>query len=234
MGKKSTWFLKEWLAYWQVNSTSSRWHRGRTISQQKQRVDVHISAGKVRTSMKGSEIYQQEIRCSPLDSAQREQIKNLFIEQPSLIMKIYTKEMHEAFAEIACLSSLLSIPPLHLSCTCPDEVVPCKHLVASAFAVGEVFEENPYQYVIFRGIPWEEVLANLQPKANFISGGDSAEKVKYSMVPLPASSTPAPAVNRWKTTPPFWTSSFPFPLIMEEIHTKVEETEEEDTEDIRK
>lgn len=234
MRKKVTWFMKDWLAYWQDSSISSRWHRGRTISQQKQQVKLHISAGRVNTSIKGSEVYRQEMRCAPLDLSLQEQIKNTFIEQPSLVMKIYAKEVHEAFTEVACLSALFSIPPLQLSCTCPDETVPCKHLIASAFTVGGVFEENPFQYVLFRGIPWEEVLSNLHSKGRSFSSKDHVEKGKYGMVPLPTQPIPSPVLNRWKMAPPFWTSPFPFPLMMEEIYSKVEETEEEDVEGIRK
>ncbi len=51
---------------------------------------------------------------------------------------------------------------LDMSCTCPDPVVPCKHLAATVYLLAEAFDEDPFRILRWRGRERGQLLARLR------------------------------------------------------------------------
>jgi hypothetical protein len=51
---------------------------------------------------------------------------------------------------------------LELSCSCPDQMVPCKHLAAVFYLLAERFDDDPFLILRWRGRPREDLLLRLR------------------------------------------------------------------------
>lgn len=226
MLKKGTWLTKRWLDQWQQMTTSSRWQRGRTIYQQKRLFEIQVEEGKITGNVKGGEPYRQQITCERIEESQLEKVKEIFLDNPSLVLQVYLKTTNTEMLQ-EHLRSLFYMPKLRFTCSCADEVSPCKHLVALAMATAAEMEKDPAKYLLFRGIPWNSILQLLGSKEPSIEQ-EQKRHVQYSMVPLPPQVKELATSKKGRTSPPFWVSPFPFTLMMEEIYSKVEEEADEE------
>lgn len=217
MRKKGTWLTKHWLHEWEKLSTPARWQKGRTVYQQNLILDMHVKEREITSTVKGGEGYRQRITCKELEKGKMREIREAILKNPSLVMLIYFKSIDKEMVQEP-LRSLFFHYDLSFTCSCHDEVVPCKHLVGLSMAYASEMERSPERYVMFRGIPWQGILQSVEPQESQYEKGS---RVNYSLVPLP--SQKLTVTKKKMSTPPFWVSPFPFSLMMEEIYSKVRE-----------
>lgn len=226
MPKRSTWLVKQWLDEWQLLTTSSRWQRAKGIVQRNQLIDVSIKERQISGVVKGSEVYHQQITCEELEFSVIEEIKEAFLSDASLVLLVYLKTSDHVKQKVPPLRTVFSIPRLRFHCSCLDAVSPCKHIAAVAMAAAVEIEKDYAQFLQFRGIPWDDILQSIEPKE--AAYDEENHRVNYSMVPLPSQGSNTPVFKKTRFSPPFWVSPFPFPLMLEEIYTKVAEDIDEE------
>jgi len=186
-------------------------------------LEIQVKESVITGIVKGGEPYRQQIICGKMEESELGKVEEAFLNDPSLVIQVYFKKMTAETLEEP-LRSLFFIPRFRFTCTCADEVSPCKHLVALAMAFSAEIEKDPAKYLLFCGVPWNKILQMIGTKEPFY---EDYGHVSYSMVPLPPQVSYTPVSKKAKASPPFWVSPFPFPLIMEEIYTKVEEEADE-------
>jgi uncharacterized Zn finger protein len=71
-------------------------------------------------------------------------------------------EIEEVFASCGTPLFPRSASDLDMRCSCPDWGVPCKHLAAVCYVLAEVFDEDPFQMLAWRGQGREALLAAMR------------------------------------------------------------------------
>jgi hypothetical protein len=70
-------------------------------------------------------------------------------------------ELEQVFESVGAPLFPASIGELAMSCSCPDDAVPCKHIAATFYLLAEAFDDDPFQILLWRGRSREALLAHL-------------------------------------------------------------------------
>ncbi len=253
-----TWWADRWIHVlesfgWEW---SNRLHRGRSYARRGQVIGYEIAAGQITARVQGSRPtpYDVTIRIKPLSSRNWTRVADAMQEQAIMAAKLLAGEMPRdiegMFKKAKASLFPASARELDMRCSCPDWAVPCKHIAAVYYIVGEAFDRDPFLMFHLRGRSREDLLNLLRMKrAGDATGRDmavqgpkhAARDEKPRTVPLEA----APE-NFWKDgkdlegflvtiappalkTPtlrrlgeiPFWTEAEDFFSLMERIYGDV-------------
>lgn len=217
------WFIKLWLLHWERKSFTSRWNKARAIFKQNQVTNLDIRKGAIVSNVGGSENYTVEIHTVPLSEADTPMIIQSYLKHPDLISKLYLRSLTEEDALRFPYSLGFQIPlTTRTICQCGDSSDPCVHVLAAVWATAEGCHEDPARFLILNGIPWNDILDGYGEPGNppYIA---SHSEEGYKLVPVPERKSSGDGNKRLLVTPPFWTSPFPYLLIMQEIYSKVME-----------
>lgn len=162
----SNWWSRRWIQILEQSIDSARLARGRTYARNGQVVDIEIEPGLVTASVQGSRKTPYQIRLG--FETMTERAKSLllfrFRERASFTAKLLAggmpEEMEKVFKEanVQLFPDRVSIQ--RFKCSCPDEAVPCKHIIAVLFLLAEVFDDDPFLILKLRGIN-KDTLINL-------------------------------------------------------------------------
>ena len=86
-------------------------------------------------------------------------------------------------------------------CSCPDGIVPCKHIAATFYLLAEAFDDDPFLILRWRGRDREELLGRLR---RLRSDGSVSEPIEQALPSAAGTAlalnelvSPAPEVNRF-------------------------------------
>ena len=190
-GIATTWWGKRWTGA--LESLGAVWRnrlpRGRTYAREGRVVGLTVESGRVTAYVVGRlpRPYDVAINLRPLTERQWRRVIAKLAERAGYAARLLAGEMpddiEDAFA--ACNVSLFAQRPedLKLTCTCPDQASPCKHVAATHYALGEAFDYDPFLLFALRGQDRDQVLAGLRearaaavPARKHRAGGE--ERVK--------------------------------------------------------
>lgn len=215
------WFIMEWLQHLEKKTASSRWNKAKTLMRKNKVTSLEIHQGKMNAQV-SDDITKTTIliEVMTLSGEASERVVSFFIQHPSMILKVYQGLISQELAWQSPHSLGFVLPEVISRCSCGEPAQPCLHVLATLLAAAEKCQEDPTLFLMINGIAWERVLENL--------GGQEEADLRpsimeqYRLVPMPESKTAAQEKKKQiLVAPPFWTSPFPYVLIMQEIYDKV-------------
>ncbi|MGH2448727.1 MAG: SWIM zinc finger family protein [Chloroflexota bacterium] len=209
----STWWAQRWIKLLERFGWSTRLGRGRVYARSGNVIDIDIQTGLVRAKVRGSrrQPYQVEIGLKPIPKAGWEKVFMLLRRKAIYAARLLSGEMPRDIEEIFSAAGVPLFPKsgkeLIMTCTCPDQASPCKHVAAAYYVLGAEFDRDPFLLFQLRGKSREQVMAAVRgrrverpPSAraprlssepleehinNFWDAGDELEEVSVSITPPP-------------------------------------------------
>ena len=134
---------------------ANRLPRGRTYARNGSILDLQIGVGSVTALVSGSRLYNVTLRIDPLPSERWGAIRGACSGQIDSLVELLQGALSKGVMERVTLrgSGLFPTPEeLHLSCSCPDWAVMCKHVAATLYAVGARLDDEPEMLFSLRGV----------------------------------------------------------------------------------
>lgn len=144
----------------------ARLARGRSYARKGQVIDIEIEPGLVTASVQGTRKKPYQIRLG-FETLSEEAMGLLlfrFRERSSFAARLLAGEMPDEMEKVFKEAGTNLFPSKsalrRYKCSCPDDVAPCKHIVAVLLLLAEVFDDDPFLLLKLRGVN-REVLINL-------------------------------------------------------------------------
>lgn len=245
--KGSRWWAERWGAVMESIGVARRLERGKRYARAERVLTVDVAPGVVTAEVQGSryEPYRVELGIHAFSDEEWDSAVEALASQALFSAKLLAGEMPEniedAFSEMGLSLFPRSAEELQMSCSCPDAVVPCKHVAAVHYVLADRLAAEPFLLFAWRGRSEDRILRELrQERAAGASGqrverpsrrslaesietfwtmGESLEGVSIAVGP-PAVSA---AVLRRLGGPPFWKSHPEIRGSLERLYAKVTE-----------
>ncbi len=134
---------------------ANRLPRGRTYVRHSGVLDLRIEEGRVEALVSGKSTYQVTVRIDTLPEPQWEALQRECAGQIDSMVDLLQGELSQGVMEIVSRpgQGLFPTPPeIHLSCSCPDWAVMCKHVAATLYGVGARLDHEPELLFTLRGV----------------------------------------------------------------------------------
>lgn len=158
---RSTWGIA-WCDHIESFSDyANRLPRGRTYVRNGSVCHLAIEPGKIQAMVSGSSIYRVNIKITPLQKTQWQQIKTQCAGQIGSILDLLGGKLSNGVMTIVCDRKKGLFPlssDIKLSCSCPDGAVMCKHVAAVLYGVGARLDHSPEQLFQLRGVDHQELV----------------------------------------------------------------------------
>ena len=141
---------------------ANRLPRGRTYVLNGAVIDLQIDAGRVRALVSGSDIYRVEVTIEPLPPARWKAIVKACAGQVASLIELLQGRLSKAVMTVVTDPSRGLFPAtrqLHMSCSCPDSAVMCKHVAATLYGVGARLDQEPELLFTVRHVSALDLLA---------------------------------------------------------------------------
>ena len=162
----SNWWSRRWIEILEGSLDSARLARGRSYARKGQVMDIEIEPGLVTASVQGTRKKPYQIRLG-FETLSEEAMGLLlfrFRERSSFAARLLAGEMPDEMEKVFKEAGINLFPSKsalrRYKCSCPDDVAPCKHIVAVLLLLAEVFDDDPFLLLKLRGVN-REVLINL-------------------------------------------------------------------------
>ncbi|NLD05735.1 MAG: hypothetical protein GX672_07570 [Synergistaceae bacterium] len=160
------WWSKRWIEILEGSIDSARLARGRSYARRGQVVDIEIEPGLVTASVQGTrkKPYQIRLGFEILSDEAKALLLFRFRERSSFAATLLAGEMPEEMEKVFKEAGVGLFPSKtalrRFKCSCPDDAVPCKHIIAVLLLLAEVFEDDPFLLLKLRGVN-RDALINL-------------------------------------------------------------------------
>jgi uncharacterized Zn finger protein len=161
---------------------AQRIERGRRYARAERVLSVDVGPGLVIADVQGSRYdpYRVELGIRVFDEKEWDRALSTLASQALFAAKLLSGEMPEgiegALSEVGLSLFPSSHRELKMSCSCPDSVVPCKHIAALHYVLAERFDEDPFLLFLWRGKHRESILGELRRKRAAEASGRSRSK----------------------------------------------------------
>lgn len=159
-----TWWGKSWnLNLERYADYASRIGRGRTYVRNGAVLDLKIDKGSIKALVAGSKAtpYKVAITIDKLPDQKWQEITHTCSHRIGSLGELLEGNFPESLASVFFnqKSGLFPSPKeIHLSCTCPDWAVLCKHVAAVLYGVGARLDQEPLLFFTLRDIGFEALL----------------------------------------------------------------------------
>jgi uncharacterized Zn finger protein len=179
------WWAQRWIAVLESFEWDSRLQRGRTYARKGQVIDIDVQLGVVEAHVQGSRFkpYTVRINIRPLSKREWEKAIDAMSGQAIFAAQLLGGEMPPNIEEAFRAAGVSLFPTrfdIEMNCSCPDWVVPCKHIAAVYYLLGEEFDRDPFLIFRLRGQSRDEVMAGLRRRraANAPVAVEAAEETE--------------------------------------------------------
>jgi uncharacterized Zn finger protein len=151
--------------------------RGRSYARAGQVLDLEVSPGLVASRVQGSRPtpYRVKIKIGAYGAEEWTRIEEALAARALYRASLLAGEMPTEIVEVFEELGLPLFPSaLDMTCSCPDWSVPCKHLSAVLYLLGEAFDDDPFLVLAWRGRPREALLAGLRQAVEAVEDEDAA------------------------------------------------------------
>jgi uncharacterized Zn finger protein len=230
-------WARRWLELLESFGLGSRLSRGRSYARSGQVVAIDVTLGEVAATVQGSrpEPYRVRVSLRRFPAPIWDRILAAAADTPALGARLLNGELPPELERIVSETHYSLFPKeygdLETECTCPDWEVPCKHLAALFYLIGEELDRDPRLILKLRGLEPERLRAALigsveQPTAPpeavplpidedaFWEGGELDPAMAGSVDPA-ADST---AVLKRLGPFPFWSGTQPITESLEPVY----------------
>ena len=140
---------------------SNRLPRGRTYVRNGSVIDLHIGAGRARSLVSGTDIYEVDIEIQPLAKRRWIGIKGQCAGQIDSLVELLQGSLSAGVMQIVTRKGEGLFPSpreISLSCSCPDWAILCKHVAATLYGVGARLDHEPKMLFTLRGVDPAEMV----------------------------------------------------------------------------
>lgn len=174
------WWALQRLGAWK--RVSAAWNYGRRV----QVLTLDVGSDGVTATVQGNDwdIHQVRLRCTPFPAAVWEEVIRALAAEARHAVSLLAGQIPDGIEQALAATgpSLLpaSADEIAAACSCPDPVVPCKHMVAVCYQLYRRITAEPLLLLALRGRTAEEVVAALRtrrrqgPAETDIAGADDA------------------------------------------------------------
>jgi uncharacterized Zn finger protein len=213
----STFWGKAWCGNLESYSDfSNRLPRGRSYVRNGLVVDLQIEPGQVTSKVSGTELYNIEIKITPLASVSWKKIKKNCGREIGSLVELLQGKLSKSVMEIVTARDQGLFPSpgeIKMRCSCPDWAGMCKHLAATLYGVGARLDHQPELLFKLRQVDHMELITQAANpvarqgalKKKTIATSDLAEVFGIELdvpVKLGKPSSPAKVVRRKKVAGP--------------------------------
>lgn len=173
-----TWWSNRFIEVLEGFGLGNRLQRGRGYARQGQVLSLDLSPGQVYAEVQGSRVRPYRVRIGMLAFGKPEWagIEQVLADNAWYTARLLAGEMPEDIEEVFIGAGLSLFPAraadLSLDCSCPDSAVPCKHVAAAFYLLAELFDDDPFAILAWRGRERDELLANLQAARSHSAAAD--------------------------------------------------------------
>lgn len=163
------WWAQHWIAVLESFGWDNRLQRGRTYARKGQVLNIDVHPGWVTARVQGSRRtpYTVRIEIAPLSDDQWERAIDAMAQQALFSAQLLAGEMPPEIEQAFQAADVSLFPTSHdiaMHCSCPDWVVPCKHIAAVYYLLGEEFDRDPFLLFTLRGRTREQVMEALRSR----------------------------------------------------------------------
>jgi uncharacterized Zn finger protein len=162
------WWSQRWLDLLDSYRFKKRLERARNYSRQGNVLSIKFKAAKVLARVQGSEVEPYKVSLS-LDAFSDQEwgyVVETISQKAIFAAKLLAGEMPQNIEEVFISNGLSLFPftltDIHSKCSCPDQVVPCKHIGAVYYQLGDHFSEDPFVLFQLRGRTKEQIISDLR------------------------------------------------------------------------
>lgn len=204
-GFACNWWAQRWEQVIESCGWGGRLSRGRAYARRGQVLSLDVTPGLVSARVQGSRRvpYRADISVKRLSDAQWERAIAALAEQALFAAQLLAGEMppeiERVFGE-AGVSLFPDVDDFLMYCSCPDDIVPCKHLAAVYYLLSEELDRDPFLLFTLRGRTRDEVLQALQ--AHRAASGSPAQAA--GLLAAQAGEPPSPSQTPADVLEGFW------------------------------
>ncbi len=171
------WWSERWWAVMESIGVTRRLERGKHYARAERVFSLEIEPGLVSANVQGSRYdpYHVEIGVDAFTDEEWHEAVKALASQALFSAKLLAGEMpeniEEAFSGVGLSLFPNSPAELTMNCSCPDAVVPCKHIVAIHYVLADKLDADPFLLFEWRGRSRGRILRELgQQRAAEASG----------------------------------------------------------------
>ena len=164
----ANWWSRRFIEVLESYGSSGRLTRGKNYARVGQVLSLDIGKGRISARVQGSrpQPYQVDVRIKQLPGEQWQAVEEALAAQALFRAKLLAGEMppeiEDVFEEAGAPLFPRSWGDFVLLCSCPDQMVPCKHLAATFYLLAEAFDRDPFLVLRLRGRDRDELMERLR------------------------------------------------------------------------
>jgi len=153
-----TWWGEQWLHSLTHIDYANRIPRGASYARKGAVKEIIIKDSTVKAKVQGSRPhpYSVTITVPPFSESDKQKLMNKILTHPSIISHLLNRNLSPVLLDITQELHLPIFPrswnDLEMKCSCPDWAVPCKHLAAAIYKIGQEIDNNPFIVFELHGV----------------------------------------------------------------------------------
>lgn len=186
-----TWWGSEWLRSLTNIDYANRIPRGARYARNGSVKEIVISDNVIDAKVQGSRRtpYSVTIKVDKFSAKETDALMDGILAHPAIVAELLNRKLSPAVNDIAKENSLKVFPTswrdLGMICSCPDWAVPCKHIAAVIYMVGQEIDNNPFLVFKLHGV---DIIGELAKRGIAIDAGKMSavpdEREAFGLVPL--------------------------------------------------
>jgi len=145
----------------QFSDYANRLPRGRTYVRNGSVCHLAISKGRIEAIVSGSELYNIDIRITPLAANRWKKVREQCAGQIGSMLELLQGRLSSHVMQIVTDRNQGLFPKpseIKLSCDCPDWAEMCKHVAAVLYGIGARLDDQPELLFVLRNVDQDELI----------------------------------------------------------------------------
>lgn len=186
-----TWWGNEWLRSLTNIDYANRIPRGARYARNGSVKKIVINDSVIEAKVQGSRRtpYSVTIKVDKFSAKETDALMDGILAHPAIVAELLNRKLSPAVNDIAKENRLKVFPTswrdLGMICSCPDWAVPCKHIAAVIYMVGQEIDNNPFLVFKLHGV---DIIGELAKRGIVIDAGKMSavpdEREAFGLVPL--------------------------------------------------
>jgi len=159
-----TWWGEQWLNALSKIDFENRLPRGRAYASNGSVLETKIKGNNIRARVEGSmpKPYNIDISVPLFGEKEKLNMVDVIRKDPFILSKLLNRELPQELNRLTLDQGIRLFPSswkdFSMKCSCPDWVVPCKHLAAVIYVISREIDANPFLVLKLHGLDLLEEL----------------------------------------------------------------------------
>lgn len=176
----TTWWGQKWLEAFARLDVNNRIPRGKAYADEGKvkTLRFEFERGIVKARVEGNydPFYALKLTFPPIPKEKIEALVDRVAEMPLVIAKLAAKELSPDVAEVADELGIELFPTdwtsIGMKCSCPDDVIPCKHIAAVIYKLSEAIDADPFLLFTLHGV---DLIEEMEERGITMEAAQTAE-----------------------------------------------------------